>query len=224
MEAVKASAQGPLRIPASLSHVLYIQGDLLGQGLAYLTLSPIYIGCYYLTLILSRRDLQTMLICVGQLTGVLINFVLKRVIREPRPTDLLPDVDDFGMPSNHAQFIGYFCGIYSLYISRIPSKKLSGSLKCIYLASLQLYGFLVCYSRFYLKYHTQAQVVWGYCIGLLLSIVWYLLIQKTSSLVRRLIEIPFIKFWFEYLKIRNYDNVDYAAVEEIYVYKNDKDN
>lgn len=204
-----------VRVPASLSHVLYVNGDLIGQFLAYITLAPIYVGCYYLTLIVSRRDIQTMLICVGQVLTVLINYILKRIIKQPRPNDLNPEADDFGMPSNHAQFIGYFCGIYCIYLMRIPSTTLSRMLKCIYVSTLQLFGVLVCFSRYYLKYHSLPQVVWGYFTGICLSVIWYLAIKKTNNLVRRALEFSFINSCVAYLKIRNYDNVDYAAVDEL---------
>ena len=203
------------RVPASLSHVLYVNGDLVGQFLAYITLAPIYVGCYYLTLIVSRRDIQTMLICVGQVLTVLINYILKRIIKQPRPRDLEPEANDFGMPSNHAQFIGYFCGIYCIYLMRIPSQKLSRMLKCVYVSTLQLFGVLVCFSRYYLKYHSLPQVVWGYLTGICLSVIWYLAIKKTNNLVQRALEFSFINSCVAYLKIRNYDKVDYAAVDEL---------
>jgi dolichyldiphosphatase len=68
-----------------LTHVMYIKGDIIGYFLALLSLSPIFIMVMYATLIVFRRDFQTIFIVFGQLLNVAVNLILKKVISQPRP-------------------------------------------------------------------------------------------------------------------------------------------
>jgi dolichyldiphosphatase len=72
----------------SFTHVQYIVGDKLGKILAISSLFPIFIIVSYVTVIAHRRDLATMWMFLGQLLNEVFNYVLKRVIREERPTSL----------------------------------------------------------------------------------------------------------------------------------------
>ena len=69
----------------SLTSVKYVEGDALGFLLALFTLSPIFIVVMYATIILTRRDIQTVFTFIGQLISVVINLILKKVIAAPRP-------------------------------------------------------------------------------------------------------------------------------------------
>ncbi|KAI9292642.1 hypothetical protein K502DRAFT_294996 [Neoconidiobolus thromboides FSU 785] len=97
----------------SLTHVQYNHQDIIGKLLAYLTLSPLAILVAYVSIAISRREFAVMLMFLGQLINEGVNFVLKRIIKENRPTDFLGK--GHGMPSSHAMFVGYTCIVYLNY-------------------------------------------------------------------------------------------------------------
>ncbi len=134
------SSSLPHKVALEVSLVLYSRQDLLGQLLAYASLSPIYCACYYISAFLIKRDITTILICAGQVLSLAINFVLKRVIKQPRPMDLLPEEDDFGMPSNHSQFTAYFAVIYCMYLMKdVVVVSSSGSISSYCVIIINLY-------------------------------------------------------------------------------------
>ena len=85
----------------SLTYVVYKKGDNLGKFLALLTLSPVFIVVYYVTLISSRRDFDTMYTFLGQILGVALCVVIKKYVKQPRPDGAR--LEDEGMPSNHVR-------------------------------------------------------------------------------------------------------------------------
>jgi len=89
-----------------LTEVKYDPSDPLGLVLAVASLLPIALLVAFPTLILFRRDLRTITFFAGQLANEALNMVLKRVLREPRPAG--SHREDYGMPSSHAQFSGFF--------------------------------------------------------------------------------------------------------------------
>lgn len=115
----------------SLTLVQYVPGDKLGHLLAYITLTPLAVLVSYASIILSRREVAVLMMLLGQLACEALNFVLKNIFQQPRPTgnyfylpsqhNSNPVNEDFlgkgyGMPSSHSQFVG-FTSIYAiLYI------------------------------------------------------------------------------------------------------------
>lgn len=69
-----------------LTHVQYDPADPFAKLLALVTLSPIFLLCAYATIILYRRELTFVNAFVGQLGCEGLNWGLKRLIRQPRPT------------------------------------------------------------------------------------------------------------------------------------------
>jgi hypothetical protein len=60
-------------------------GDVVGFVLAWFSLLPVFILVGLGTLILVRRDLQTMFFTGGLVANEGVNFILKHLIQEPRP-------------------------------------------------------------------------------------------------------------------------------------------
>jgi dolichyldiphosphatase len=166
----------------SLTHVQYSQGDLVGKVLGYITLLPIAIIVGFVTLIIFNRNLKTFYYFVGLLLNEAINFSLKRVIREPRPSDLLGD-GTFGMPSSHSQLAWYFVtfAIIHVYIYNAPLK-LAG-LENLLIPGLTIMAGGISYSRVYLHYHTLEQVIVGALVGVFVGWIWFSL---QESLVKYL--------------------------------------
>jgi dolichyldiphosphatase len=100
----------------SLTYVQYpIDGGLFAKGMAYMSLMPVFLVVSFITLILFKRDLQTIVFFMGQMSNEILNFILKRLIAQERPTRNWRRIDGlghlgkgYGMPSNHAQFMTFF--------------------------------------------------------------------------------------------------------------------
>ena len=92
----------------SLTHVVYTKGDLIGKLLALgivdancsnftltictpVTLSPIFIIISYCSILMIRRDIQTVFLFLVQLLNVALNLTLKKIIKDPRPSERCAD-------------------------------------------------------------------------------------------------------------------------------------
>jgi dolichyldiphosphatase len=132
--------------PFTITFVLYQRGDLIGKLLALITLVPIFISVSYAALLVFNRDTRLLLLLFGQIINEIINYSLKRIIKEPRPTELLGD-GTFGMPSSHSQFVCFWATYCLLYINnRIPEKFIFLG-RILHLALIAI-PILVVYSRF----------------------------------------------------------------------------
>mmetsp|Transcript_16933 Transcript_16933/g.23685 ORF Transcript_16933/g.23685 Transcript_16933/m.23685 type:complete len:215 (-) Transcript_16933:187-831(-) len=158
----------------SLTYVVYDGGVSGHKVLALITLCPIFLIVAYLTLIYSRRQIQTIIMLIGQLANEAANSVLKQHIKESRPEACAHE--GYGMPSSHSQFMGFFaayCLISSIRWENndFISHKVLGNLSIMSLACL------VMYSRVELGYHTFAQVYVGGVLGCLFALFWFFLID-----------------------------------------------
>lgn len=97
-------AHAPLR-PFSLTYVVYPDGSKLGWLAALVSMSPPFIIVSLVTLLASRPDCHSATLLAGQLLNEALNYVLKHIIREPRPNggEHAAHMPKWGMPSNHAQ-------------------------------------------------------------------------------------------------------------------------
>ncbi|KAH8850784.1 dolichyldiphosphatase 1-like [Schistosoma japonicum] len=108
--------------------------------------------------------------------------------QRPFPS-LHPSIESSGMPSNHAQFMGFFCAYTTLFLSirlavaslfqlfRLSQRSLSRRTTLfIYLLCIST-TLIVCYSRVYLLYHTLFQVIVGITVGGLFGTVWFLVVH-----------------------------------------------
>ena len=186
-----------MKIPLENTYVRFEKGDIIGEVLAYITLSPVFVMVMYTTLVILRRDYSTFYALGGQLLNLLLNKVLKKLIDEPRPSDN-NDISDSGMPSNHSQFIGYFVVYYSIQFlfNTNGNKTLSVQYKYLYSFYLFVLGVLVCFSRLYLGYHTIDQVLVGVGVGTVVAILWSMIDIYFGNLLGDYIcSIPFIHFF-----------------------------
>ncbi|CAO1617391.1 unnamed protein product [Parajaminaea phylloscopi] len=177
-----------------LTHVQYDPADPLAKLLALVTLSPIFLLCSYVTIILYRRELTFINALIGQLACEGVNWGLKRLIRQPRPTGHLGK--GYGMPSSHCQFLGFFCSFFlaHFYLHHPRAAKprtLVNTMRRLehWLAMLSILALtaLTCYSRWHLSYHSTSQVAVGITIGLLLGSAYY---YTTEYLPRQPMRLP----------------------------------
>ncbi|XP_066593682.1 dolichyldiphosphatase 1-like [Prorops nasuta] len=208
-------------VPLTLTLVEYPQGDLFGKFLAVVSLVPFAILTGFVTLILFRRDLHTIVFFVGVIINEVINFILKHTICEARPIRRDIIYAEYGMPSTHAQFMWFFAVYTTLFVcirlhynsnSTVSERFWRGTIiaGCIIAASLVSFG------RVYLQYHSYSQVLWGAFLGSVLGTLWFVIthtilspffpmivLWRTSEylLLRDTTLIPNV-LWFEYTNIR----------------------
>ncbi|KAJ1024713.1 hypothetical protein NDA16_002753 [Ustilago loliicola] len=168
--------------------------DPLAKLMALVTLSPIFLLCSYVTIILLRRELTFINALIGQLACEGLNWALKRLIKQPRPTDRLGA--GYGMPSSHSQFLGFFAAFFLLhfYLNRPPllkprtlinsMRRFEHALAMLLIASISI---LTCYSRHHLHYHTPLQIFVGVSVGLAFGATYY---YFTEYLPRKPLRLP----------------------------------
>ncbi|XP_076160152.1 dolichyldiphosphatase 1 [Ptiloglossa arizonensis] len=212
--------QKPEWTSLSLTLVEYPQGDLFGKFLALISLIPFAIVTGFVTLILFRRDLHTISFFSGIIINECINFILKHTICEARPMRRNVHVE-YGMPSMHAQFMWFFAAYTTLFICIRLHHNNNSSIserfwRIIVIAACIIVAVLVTYSRVYLLYHTNSQVLCGTFIGIIFGAVWFIITHIVLTprfpiivswriseylLLRDTTLIPNI-LWFEYTNIR----------------------
>ncbi|CAF1313744.1 unnamed protein product, partial [Didymodactylos carnosus] len=194
----------PIYRPLSLTFIEYREGDRVGFILAWFSMIPFIYIVSLATLILFRRDLQTIMYSGGFCVSEVINHYLKIIFKQPRPErtrDRMGLYEVHGMPSDHAQTIFYFMTYLAIFIimkSQMPgSPRVRSFRNRLLIVGQLILATIVAYSRVYLHYHTIPQVVAGGIVGTCHGIVWYYFVnffflQKYSaqilelSLARRL--------------------------------------
>lgn len=152
----------------------------------------------------------------------LLNKILKHTIREPRPVSRMHSYTEYGMPSNHSQFMSFFASYVLFFVLiRLPPFNQNAFLerfwRLLIIGGTWFASLLVCYSRVYLQYHSWSQVLMGICIGLATGSLWFALTQFCLSpllfpkivtwkisellLLRDTTLIPNV-LWFEYTATR----------------------
>ncbi|KAG0349710.1 hypothetical protein BG005_010805 [Podila minutissima] len=159
----------------SLTHVQFSDDDLVSKIFAHLTLSPLAITCGYIAVILTTRDLTPILMLAGQALNECVNFVLKRLVKQARPTEYLGD--GYGMPSSHSQFMAFFATYLTILMYRRGSTPGSVSPHVV-TACVILWSVVVVYSRVHLYYHTWQQVVAGTICGCLFATGYFYFVNN----------------------------------------------
>eukprot|EP01124_Arcella_intermedia_P025243 TRINITY_DN4477_c0_g2_i1.p1 TRINITY_DN4477_c0_g2~~TRINITY_DN4477_c0_g2_i1.p1 ORF type:complete len:192 (+),score=21.06 TRINITY_DN4477_c0_g2_i1:19-594(+) len=162
------------RVPFFYTMVTHAVGDRLGWVMSLFSLVPVFLIVSLVTLVFSKglsrpsREM-TIYMLLGLLLNELVNHFLKHhVFEEPRPIGT--EKTDYGMPSDHAQFMSY------LWVFRSHCK----SLQLFEIPDLfwdLIFGsvvMLVIFSRYYLEYHSPAQLIVGGVVGLVIGKLWSL--------------------------------------------------
>lgn len=196
-----------MRTAVTFFLVEHEHGDWLGWALAWLCFVPPFLvamqtACW-LTLLLSsimlgasasRASLQhaerlARLLLMGQVGNELLNHLLKRLIRQPRPDStaacrcrvVIPGVDDhsyadFGMPSSHAQFMGFSTAVLpplaSLVLHGLLPRATALCAAWAFRGACVAGTGLVALARVYLGYHTREQVLAGLVVGYVVGEHW----------------------------------------------------
>ncbi|TAQ85207.1 hypothetical protein B7494_g6468 [Chlorociboria aeruginascens] len=98
----------------SLTHVHYNPNDPISYFCAWLALVPQGLCVVYATLVWSTREIEILLMFGGQLACEALNFALKRLLKEERPSRM--HGKGYGMPSSHSQFVAFFSISLTLFL------------------------------------------------------------------------------------------------------------
>ncbi|GJJ75188.1 dolichyldiphosphatase [Entomortierella parvispora] len=174
----------------SLTHVQFSDTDIYSKIFAHLTLSPLAITCGIIATVLTTRDLTVILMLIGQLLNECTNFVLKRLVKQARPTEYLGD--GYGMPSSHSQFMAYFATYVIILMFRWGYN--GGVSPIVVTCFVLLWSSLVIYSRVHLFYHTWQQVVAGTLCGVAFATGYYFFVNRflrSKGLMDWMLDNPF---------------------------------
>lgn len=109
--------------------------------------------------------------------GVILNNILKLIIRRPRPTDtmLLSYESSYSFPSGHSMMSMIFYGLIIYYVVKFVNKKWFRNLL---VALLSLVIFSVGLSRIYLGVHYATDVIAGFILGAVYLYIFMRVIEK----------------------------------------------
>lgn len=124
--------------------------------------------------LLFRPSALTLFSFSGLFANKLLNMILKYTIRQPRPSN--PWKKGYGMPSDHAQFMGFVACFavlaYEFLHQERPHIHLPPKISLLIPLVVALF---VCYSRLAIGVHSFEQVYLGFVFGALFALIWYYL-------------------------------------------------
>ncbi|QLQ81570.1 hypothetical protein HG537_0F03310 [Torulaspora globosa] len=176
-----ATSFNPNLIPFDDTYILYDSQDPLSFLSAYFSLFPIAVLVFQLSWFITTRELEACIIAAGQVANEIFNNLLKIIIKQPRPMSFGDSFQNdtlrsnYGMPSAHSQFMGFFC----MYIGLRYCLRWKGLTKFKRFLGVIMVTFMalcVCFSRVYLQYHTLGQVLVGFTVGLATGSTYFLLV------------------------------------------------
>jgi len=140
---------------------------------------PIFLIIYSIILLI-KKSLLLQFYFIGLGVNTLLNIILKILIKDPRPKDDIPlfeaelahdkrriSFDRFGMPSGHAQTVGYSLGfiLFSLKSHLVTN---------IYL----IITLITLWQRYFYRNHSLPQLLVGLTIGLIMGYLFYWIATK----------------------------------------------
>ncbi|KAJ6619874.1 hypothetical protein B0H10DRAFT_2023793 [Mycena sp. CBHHK59/15] len=173
-----ANSHGP-QASLDLTHVLcmylfpfpgYDDSSYFSLALALMTLSPILLMPAYAALAVQTREYIIIMMWAGQLAGEVLNL-------QDRPS--YSAANGYGFPSSHSQYMGYFASFLMLHLYFRHRFATTGYVildrlwRAVLYIALTAWAVVVAYSRFYLRYHSIAQILWGFGIGVALGVSFY---------------------------------------------------
>ncbi len=200
-------------VPLKHTNVLYDPNDGASWYLAWISMLPVFILVHYVSWFIVDRDIEALICFCAQFGNDFVNRYLKKVFKEKRPTMLNEEQASegnkligkgYGMPSSHSQFMGFYS---TYYILRVIYKWNDVGLP-MKLASITMFCsscFIVCYSRFYLHYHSKKQIIVGILCGAVCGMAYF-------SILALLREVGFISWFIELPIIR-----DFYVKDEVHV-------
>lgn len=139
--------------------------------MAVCTFSPLVIGIGHTTLIMFRREIESINQMIGLVLSTIINQLLKRYFCEARPTNSVKT--GHGMPSDHSQFMAFFTIYVLAWLWTRANHSINQPSRILLSLCLPLLTVLVAISRIHLEVHTIGQVCAGLVIGTILGALYF---------------------------------------------------
>lgn len=217
--ASSASSFNPNLIPFDDTYILYDATDSLSFLSAYFSLFPIAVLVFQLSWFITTRELEACIIAAGQVANEIFNNILKTILKQPRPMSFGESFQNdtlrsnYGMPSAHSQFMGFFCMYVGLRYC-LRWKGLSKTKRLLGVSTVTIMAFCVCFSRVYLRYHTLGQVLVGFSVGLATGSTYFLIV----GLLRECKVIDWVLTWklAQLLYIKDSCNLAPVTLKEEY--------
>lgn len=159
-----------------------------------LRISPLTIYQITFSSIIITGELKYLIFALGMIICELSNQLLKRVFKKKRPSSkglvngkctgcgVIPrynkESNTYGMPSGHAQLVGYVTMFWTLYLMKkglFNPERYFPAIITIFI--LWTFSILVCWSRINNQCHSFKQVTTGFSIG---SIIGYFFFSFNS--------------------------------------------
>ncbi|KAL5809449.1 hypothetical protein ACOSQ3_030140 [Xanthoceras sorbifolium] len=152
----------PLLVAIELHHVRYQKGDLLGQFLSCVSILPVYVEAALVSDFIHRREIQSLLVYIGQELANVVSLLMKASIKQRRSLTC----DSYGWPSQHATF-AFFHAVYSTLLSfrRMENRR----------------WVVAAATWVYLVYHSVSQVIDGAVVGSCASALWFWVVNTVFS-------------------------------------------
>ncbi len=127
--------------------------------------------------VLVKNKKYFLIFTFANLIGVILNNILKIIIRRPRPTEtlVLTAESSYSFPSAHSMMSMIFYGLLIYYVTKFVKKKwLKNALVGILSAIILFVGI----SRIYLGVHYVTDVLVGYIIGIVYLVIFIKFLKK----------------------------------------------
>ena len=164
------------------SIIIYFKNNLHTKIYKVFTFScsvKFIIGFTILLVILIRNNKIKLFILCNLCGVVLLNQVLKRIIRRPRPSGIsLIKENGFSFPSGHSMVSMAF---YGLFIYLIYKSKLNRETKLLLSLILSLLILFIGISRIYLGVHYASDVVAGFSLSIAYLIISIYIYEKKTG-------------------------------------------
>ena len=176
--------KGIAPILTDTSKMKAIEKFLLATLSNFATVFPYIAVVFPALLSLLILDPRGALFSAGAFLNILINVILKILIKQARPTtnpavctifpadENIPEHINYGMPSAHSQTIGLLVGF-------ILAKMYKNDVfQSIPLVTSLILTIIICFFRVKNGCHTIFQILIGYGIGIIMGILYFLLVEK----------------------------------------------
>ncbi|KAK9862780.1 hypothetical protein WJX84_007613 [Apatococcus fuscideae] len=121
--------------------------------------------------LLWRHDVHSMWSVVGCVASSFVCKVLKQLINQQRPTGARKT--DGGMPSSHANNLGFLATYVDVTCWHASQGLTDSTMPLLTSAGVTAVALFLAYLRIATGYHSPAQVIVGFGLGSLSSIIWH---------------------------------------------------
>ena len=161
-----------------LSYVTYPEENFVCKCFGIITLSPLYVMAALFGVFVTNKNIKVLHLAAGLVVSTVFNGVLKDYFREHRPAG--SPVWGYGFPSDHSQFMGFFCAFCILAIF-FRSAHLPGITQLMLCTIVSGWTVAVLLSRYILRAHSFKQIFCGCGIGIFTGGLWYMFMTICES-------------------------------------------